>query len=193
MDEEKLRAGLEEAICGATSLTAEDGLDEAVSSVMGFLSSNYSMKEVGPETNVEQTLGEVVAYFDGNGNATNGKPGLAQWQLHWANGTMTPGLEEYPAGHPGMTNNFLEYKALTGCINALLLHLGHGSTPSSIKIKGDSRLVIEQVNRVWRTKEASLVPLKDKAQELLSQLRLRCPSVTLEWCPSGKNLVDSHG
>jgi ribonuclease HI len=59
------------------------------------------------------------------------------------------------------TNNQAEYGAL---ILALKLSAQHGVT--MLKIRSDSRLIVEQVIGAWRVKEPSLRPFVDRARAL---------------------------
>lgn len=155
--------------------------------------ANTGFAEHGPNCATRGTADIVQCWFDGNGNATNGKPGLAQWRIYWANGEMTPGVKEYPVGTPGMTNNFLEYQGLIHCLEMLhKINPGSTSIGLPITIMGDSRLVVEQTNGRWRVKEAHLVPLRDRAQQLLHGLKNIFKDIELKWCPSEQNRCDAH-
>lgn len=69
---------------------------------------------------------------------------------------------------PGITNNLAEYHSL---ISALQGALELYSKPNTIHltIRGDSMLVVEQVNRRWTTRDDKLKPLQSKAIELLNR------------------------
>jgi hypothetical protein len=93
------------AINSAKDALPEDPLlppqsgDKKIQSPGHFLSTS--------EMPVSGTQKPILAFFDGNGNAINGKPGLAQWRIYTPDGQMTPGIREYPVDTPNMTNNFL--------------------------------------------------------------------------------------
>ena len=87
-----------------------------------------------------------------------------------------PQVVTYPAP---VTNNVGEYQAV---IEAIKLAL-------SLKLKDaliltDSQLVVEQVNGMWKCRQPHLLPLRDKARELL-----KGSSITLTWTPRENNLA----
>jgi ribonuclease HI len=74
------------------------------------------------------------------------------------------------------TNNEAEYY---GLLRALTLV----PKTAEVHIYSDSKLVVNQVNGRWKTKEVRLNKLKEKAQELLKQFT----DVSLKWLPREKN------
>ena len=61
------------------------------------------------------------------------------------------------------TNNVAEYRALIAGLEAA------AATPSrAVKVRGDSKLVIEQVAGRWKVKQPHLRPLVDRVRELLA-------------------------
>jgi ribonuclease HI len=63
---------------------------------------------------------------------------------------------------PKATNNEAEYTALIlGLTKALELGI------TELDVEGDSNLVVQQVQGLWKVKTASLVPLQSKANKLL--------------------------
>lgn len=107
----------------------------------------------------------VWVYFDGG---SRGNPGPA--------GSGAAVFEDDPAlGHAEQlqsgraclghqTNNCAEYEAL---ILGLLLALQSKAT--TVHVRGDSSLVINQVNKVWQTKHQRMAELCGVAQRLLSR------------------------
>ena len=78
-----------------------------------------------------------------------------------------------------VTNNVGEYQAV---IEAVKLAL-------SLKLKDaliltDSQLVVNQVNGMWECRQPHLLPLMDKARELL-----KGSNITLAWLPREENLA----
>lgn len=76
------------------------------------------------------------------------------------------------------TNNEAEYQ---GLIHGLRAGLERGV--QHIAVRGDSKLVVEQVHGRWGCHKAHLKPLLDEARSLLS----RYNSWTLEWVPREHN------
>jgi ribonuclease HI len=80
---------------------------------------------------------------------------------------------------PQATNNVAEY---TGLLKALEWLAGQKSR-GPIVIRGDSDLIIKQVQGLYKVKSALLAPLHGQVKELLEEL----PDVTLEWIPRERN------
>jgi ribonuclease HI len=59
--------------------------------------------------------------------------------------------------------------------------LAHGER--HVVVKGDSMLVVRQINREWKTKHAALLPLRTQAEELLALFE----SWRVEWVPRMQN------
>ncbi len=79
---------------------------------------------------------------------------------------------------PHATNNEAEYTALIlGLEEALKLGI------ETIRIEGDSNLVIQQVQHLWKVKAPTLIPLCAKASSLL----LKFKSYTISHIPREEN------
>jgi ribonuclease HI len=79
-----------------------------------------------------------------------------------------------------MTNNEAEYQALIVGLEGLLETVkpdGHQPSDLSLEVRGDSRLALNQVAGIWKTRKPHLMPLCDRARELLSQFGV----FTLTW------------
>jgi len=107
-------------------------------------------------------LDEVVVYFDGG---SRGNPGPAAIGAVVLDGTSTPParLAAVSERIGETTNNVAEYRALIAGLEAA------SATPSrAVKVRGDSKLVIEQVTGRWKVKQAHLRPLCDRVRQLLA-------------------------
>ena len=107
-------------------------------------------------------LDEVVVYFDGG---ARGNPGPAAIGAVVLDPSTTPPtrLAAVSERIGETTNNVAEYRALIGGLEAA------ASTPSrAVKVRGDSKLVIEQVAGRWKVKQEHLRPLHARARALLS-------------------------
>lgn len=115
-------------------------------------------------------------YFDG---ACHGNPGpSAGGAVLRIETRMEPKLVQGGVFHG--TNNQAEYSGLiSGLHEALKAGVRH------IEIRGDSKLVVEQVNGRWRAKQAHLRSLQGEAQMLLAQF----DSWSLEWIPRESNKI----
>lgn len=70
------------------------------------------------------------------------------------------------------TNNEAEYKALLAAIEDVVGYLKKAKVmPKDVRleIKGDSRLVLEQISGGWKAKDARMRSLRDEALGLLGQ------------------------
>ena len=122
----------------------------------------------------------IEAYFDGlcepnpGGVATYGfvvkKDGKKVHEGHGLAGTPKT---------PQATNNVAEY---TGLIKALEWFLAQ-KTPGPLIVRGDSDLILKQVQGLYKVKSGLLAPLHGRVKELLEDL----PDVTFEWIPRERN------
>ncbi|MFQ6001285.1 MAG: ribonuclease HI family protein [Anaerolineae bacterium] len=79
-----------------------------------------------------------------------------------------------------MTSNEAEYRTLIAGLEDLVSTIrkaGRSPQQFSLEVRGDSRLILYQVARKWRTKKLHLMPLRDKVEELLEGFG----SITLIW------------
>lgn len=116
----------------------------------------------------------ITAYFDGG---SRGNPGLAGWGafiIH-ADGTV---LAELHGALGVATNNVAEYH---GLIAALQWAVDHEVT--TLHVKGDSLLLVEQMRGNYRVKNAGLQPLHKRASLLVMQIG----NVTFQHVPREKN------
>jgi ribonuclease HI len=106
-------------------------------------------------------LDAVLIYFDGG---ARGNPGPA------AIGALVFDVSHNPPQRLATvserigetTNNVAEYRALIAGLEAA------AGTPARLaRVRGDSKLVIEQVAGRWKVKQAHLQPLRARACELL--------------------------
>ncbi len=106
-------------------------------------------------------LDEVVVYFDGG---ARGNPGPAAIGAVVLDPSSTPPtrLAAVSERIGETTNNVAEYRALIAGLEAA------AATPArAVKVRGDSKLVIEQVAGRWKVKQEHLRPLQARARELL--------------------------
>src|SRR5512146_2759821 len=103
----------------------------------------------------------LVAHIDGG---ARGNPGPAGYGvvLEDQNGRRVAGLSQY-LGH--RTNNYAEY---SGLLAALDYSLAHG--PKALKVISDSELRVRQIKGVYKVRNAALLELYQKAQEMIRQL-----------------------
>ena len=78
------------------------------------------------------------------------------------------------------TNNLAEY---TGIIKALEWLLTNNYNNQKITVRGDSRLVINQINGKWKVKTITIISLHQKAMSLIPEFK----DIQIEWVPRDKN------
>lgn len=75
---------------------------------------------------------------------------------------------------PGLTNNFAEWSALEGAVNALA-HLSGEHEELEAEVRADSQLVVRQYNRQYKIKEPTLREIAERVWEsvaITSRLKL---------------------
>lgn len=111
---------------------------------------------------------DVSIVFDG-GSRGNPGPAYGSFRIQIADReTFEPVRLVFGLG----TNNEAEYKALLAAIEDLLDHLKPLEIdPADVRlvIKGDSRLVIEQISGSWKAKDERMRALRDEVLDLLGQ------------------------
>ncbi|HEY66074.1 MAG TPA: ribonuclease HI family protein [Caldilineae bacterium] len=107
----------------------------------------------------------LTLVFDG-GSRGNPGPGYGSYAFLWPG--KPPEIHRLRFGT--LTNNEAEYDTLIAALEALLGRLAReGVDPGDVHldIRGDSRLVINQINGVWRVREPRLQARWQKARALL--------------------------
>ena len=108
-------------------------------------------------------LDEVLVYFDGG---ARGNPGPAAIGAVVLDPSSTPPTRVAAVSERigETTNNVAEYRALIAGLQAAV-----AASARTVKVRGDSKLVIEQVAGRWKVKQPHLRPLCDEARALLSR------------------------
>jgi len=84
---------------------------------------------------------------------------------------------------PEASNNVAEYN---GLLNALRWLYKNGHKDSQIICKGDSRLVIEQINGRWNMNKGLYIPWAMKCKDALKYFS----NISFEWVPRLENIAD---
>src|SRR3954470_18378016 len=114
----------------------------------------------------------ATIHFDGGGLSRG--PVTGGWTVQLSDGSFRGGVERFSQG----THNIAEWQAL---ILGLRIALKHGER--HVVVKGDSMLVVKQINREWKTKNEALRSLRAEAEELLAQFE----TWRVEWIPRKEN------
>ncbi len=126
-----------------------------------------------------QVMKLATIHFDGGGQSPG--PVTAACTVELSDGSFDQAVKRFDQG----THNTAEWQAL---ILGLRLALKHGER--HVVVKGDSMLVVSQVNREWKTKNPALRPLRTQAEELLALFE----SWRVKWIPREENRrVDKLG
>jgi ribonuclease HI len=121
-------------------------------------------------------------YFDGLCEPKNpGGIACYGWLITRASATLVSGHGVATSG-PGATNNVAEYAALIAGLEAL----GQMNI-SQVTVKGDSQLVINQVNGEWTVRSPNIIPLYQKAIGLVERLVEQGYELRFIWVPREQN------
>lgn len=121
----------------------------------------------------------ATIHFDGGGQAPG--PVTSACTIELSDGSFDKDVRRFATG----THNTAEWNAL---ILGLQLALKHGER--AVIVRGDSKIVVNQINREWQTKNAALQSLREQAEELLAQFDFW----HVEWIPRRENrLADELG
>jgi ribonuclease H / adenosylcobalamin/alpha-ribazole phosphatase len=114
----------------------------------------------------------ATIHFGGGGLSPG--PVTAACTVQLSDGSFKEDVKWFDQG----THNIAEWHAL---ILGLRLALKHGER--HVVVKGDSMLVVKQINREWQTKNAALLSLRTQAEDLLALFE----SSRVEWIPRKEN------
>ena len=117
----------------------------------------------------------VVVEADGGSRGNPGPAGYGAVVKDAATGDV---LAERKAGVGFTTNNVAEYSGLIAGL-AAAKDLG----ASTVAVRMDSKLVVEQMSGRWRIKHPPLQTLAQQARELVADFS----KVTFEWIPRERN------
>lgn len=116
--------------------------------------------------------------FDG-GSLGNPGAGYGSFQLRDREGFCEISRLDFGGN---VTNNQAEYQTLIGGLEAALAHagkLGWQPTRLQLRVRTDSKLVVEQVLGHWKVRHPNLQPLNTRAKALLA----RFGSTDIAWHP----------
>jgi ribonuclease HI len=114
-----------------------------------------------------ERTGPFRLVFDGG---SLGNPGRGYGSFHVSGpggDTLHERLSFDDRGH-AVTNNQAEYLTLIRALERLHEELGDRARAATIEIRGDSQLVVNQLNGRWKVRNEELRPLFEAAQALLA-------------------------
>jgi ribonuclease HI len=86
-----------------------------------------------------------------------------------------------------VTSNQAEYQTLVAALEDLIDTIRRARRSPrdfSVEIRGDSRLVMRQLDGSWKTKSLNLMELRDRVEDLMTQMG----SVELVWQPRNESV-----
>jgi ribonuclease HI len=131
-----------------------------------------------------------VFYIDGQsqGNEQNSLPRKAKIAIAYSESsdTVDSGKFRIYWQHIGdRTNNEAEYYALLKALE-LIAEKTTGKGPGEIDealVRSDSKLIVNQVNGLWRVEDERLMALSSQARDMIGKIG----AVRLEWVPREEN------
>lgn len=133
-----------------------------------------------PEVHLPSGAGYLIT-FDGGAIGNPGK-GYGSYHIVGPEGVIAHRRLVF---EDRVTNNQAEYRTLIGALEQLSRHVGPMASTTAIAVRGDSQLVVNQVNGRWKVRNAELQPLHRRAAELLGSL--------VEWIWPGTNGAKACG
>jgi ribonuclease HI len=135
---------------------------------------------------VEEEEGEMLICFDGACEPRN-PGGHMGWGMAVVEADAALESESgYQEAGPTTSNNVAEYLGVCMALRRAIAAARVGE--QEITIRGDSKLVIEQLNGRWRARDGHYMQAMREAKVLLEELRGLCPTVILEWLPGSVNV-----
>lgn len=125
----------------------------------------------------------VVANFDGACEPVNPGGHASLGALVRINDSLVWSVAQYIGFGAQMSSNVAEYSGAIACMRYLLTLVLVSDQGCSVTLRGDSMLVIKQLDGEWRVKGGLYVPYYREAVKLRAQLA----SMKLEWVPRALN------
>jgi len=122
-------------------------------------------------------MADYTIIFDG-GSLGNPGRGYGSYALVSRSGSAT--IERLNLGED-MTNNEAEYDTLIAALHDLIGHIeATGRKPSTytVEVRGDSSLVLKQVEGSWKARDERMRARRDQVRQLLS--RFKAARLTLQ-------------
>ncbi len=111
-------------------------------------------------------LADAVLLFDG-GSRGNPGPAYGSFLLTLPDGREIRGQREFGF----LTGNQAEYRTLIAGLEEALCLLGKEAGHIALEVRGDSRLLEEQLQGRWKARNPQLLALRDEARKFLGRFR----------------------
>lgn len=126
---------------------------------------------------------KIEAYFDGCCEPKNPGGNMGFGAVIFCDGAKCLELSQWAKEDPKNSNNVAEYQSFGWVVKKILEFAKEGD---EIKVFGDSKLVVNQMNGEWKIKEGLYSKYALKAKEIVKEIRSKCLLV-IEWIPREKN------
>lgn len=123
--------------------------------------------ESGSPTPLSTPGNPYIITFDGGADPNPGK-GYGSFHISSPTGNEVLERRDYSASGRSMTNNQAEYRTLIESLHYLQERLGDRASVEHVRVDGDSQLIINQVQGVWKVRQEDLKPLRAQAVSLAS-------------------------
>ena len=124
-----------------------------------------------------------VIVFDGGSLGNPGK-GYGSYLLISPTGKKVHQELDFSDDLPRMTNNQAEYRTLIEALKHLRELLAERASSTTVRVEGDSQLVLNQLSGTWKVKNLGLQILHAEAREILAAFG----SVELKWHPRARSV-----
>ena len=112
---------------------------------------------------------DYLVVFDG-GSQGNPGPGYGSFAIF--EGSRAAGVHRLTFSG-SLTNNEAEYHTLISALRHLLDQLGERAAAATLEVRGDSALVLQQVQGGWKAKDDRMRALRDETRALLRRFKDR--------------------
>lgn len=132
--------------------------------------------EAGSPVSLSTRDNPYIVTFDGGADPNPGK-GYGSFQMASPTGREVLERRDYSANGRTMTNNQAEYRTLIESLLYLRQKLGDRAPLEHVRVDGDSQLIINQVQGVWKVRQEELKPLRAEAVSIASSFG----SISYRW------------
>lgn len=128
-------------------------------------------------------MAQYEIIFDG-GSLGNPGHGYGSYVITSSDGFQDHSSVSFDHLGDAVTNNQAEYLTLIAALDRLVDELGLDTESVTLDVGGDSQLVVNQVNGVWRVRNADLRPLHAMVLDRLS----RFGAFVVSWHPRARSV-----
>lgn len=123
---------------------------------------------------------QIICYFDGACEPRNPGGAMGMGAFIFINGKELFVHSSFESANPNNTNNIAEYKGIIWILKTLI---EKKLNRENIIIRGDSKMVINQMAGIYGINKGNYVPYAYEARGYLSSFK----SINFEWIPREQN------